>query len=252
LERSYDPSGYGELDCTLCQDEVDNDCDIYIDLEEWDCLDCTSPVVIDTLGNGIDLTDPEEGVEFDISGAGRRMRFSWIQADDAFLALDRNGNGIVDSGKELFGAVTAQSNAPGRNGFRALSVYDTPGNGGNGDGLIDSHDAIYTSLRLWLDANHNGFSEQIELSPLHSFNIASLELDYRESSRVDEEGNTFRYRAKVNGATDSNVGRWAWDVFLAHQQGAITHSPHHFSIPRLFVLELPVFAFRRPACGKLK
>jgi hypothetical protein len=159
LERVYDPSGYGELDCSLCQDIVDNDCDGYIDLEEWDCIDCTSPVVVDTLGNGINLTRPAAGVDFDLSGAGRRMRFSWIQGDDAFLTLDRNGNGSVDSGKELFGAVTYQPSGSGRNGFRALSIYDMTNKGGNEDGVIDNQDAVFADLKLWLDSNRNGISE---------------------------------------------------------------------------------------------
>jgi hypothetical protein len=148
-ERPYDPSGYGELDCSLCQDDIDNDCDDWIDGFEYECWDCWSPVVIDTLGNGFYLTSPENGVDFDISGVGTPQRVSWTQADDAWLALDRNGNGTIDSGKELFGTVTYQASSSERNGFRALAVYDEPANGGNGDGVIDYQDAIFTILRKW-------------------------------------------------------------------------------------------------------
>jgi hypothetical protein len=214
-----------------CNDRWDNDCDGDTNMQAqqdecanlgmyWFPATCTcspsTPIIIDLLGDGFRLTDAQGGVDFDINNDGQAGRLAWTAAgtDDAFLALDRNGNGSIDGGAELFGNFTPQPASDEPNGFIALAEFDKPEHGGNGDGVISANDTVFAALRLWRDGNHDGVSEPGELRGLGDYSISSLELKYRTAKKQDEFGNAFRYRAKVHDLRGSGVGRWAWDVIL--------------------------------------
>lgn len=178
-----------------------------------------SPIVIDVEGNGFQFTDGVGGTNFDMNGDGILEHIAWPAqgGDDAWLVLDRTGDGVINNATELFGTMTPQPEPPPggeRNGFLALAEYDKSENGGNGDGVISRRDRIYGTLRLWQDLNHDGVSQASELRKLSSLGVESISLNYHPSRRVDEYGNQFRYRAKVVDDRHSNVGHWAYDVFL--------------------------------------
>ena len=193
--------GYDSETCT-CPDGID-----------------TSPIIIDVNGNGFSMTDAVGGVLFNILDDAVPLQISWTvgRSGNAFLALDRNGNGVIDSGAELFGDSTPQPSNPKRNGFLALAEYDKPANGGNGNGRIERGDAVFSQLKLWQDSNHNGTSESDELSPL-SGSLSAIDLAFKEARRIDQYGNQFRYRSKVFDVNGVHSGRYAWDIFLKVQQ----------------------------------
>jgi hypothetical protein len=121
--------------------------------------DC-SPLLIDTNGNGFALTWARNGVDFDLNADGRRETVGWTRkdSDDAWLAMDRDGNGGIDSGAELFGNVTRGCNGEtAANGFEALKLLEKDCFGPSvQDGIIDSRDAVFQQLLLWHDSNKDG------------------------------------------------------------------------------------------------
>ncbi len=169
------------------------------------------------------MTNTDNGVRFDIKGNGKPLRLSWTAPGgegNAFLALARNGNGIIDDGKELFGNFTDQPKSDNPNGYAALAAFDLPENGGNGDGIIDKRDAIWPKLLLWIDENHDGVSQPNELHHLDDMGVHSLSLRYNEEPYVDRFGNQFRYKGRVNPLGQpygDAVDRISYDVFFLGQ-----------------------------------
>jgi hypothetical protein len=153
-----------------------------------------SPLVLDLADDGVQPTSPAGGVSFDLMGQGA-VRTAWVSGDDALLALDRNGNGVIDDGAELFGDATTVGGDLADDGFSALAALDRPAMGGNENGLVDDQDLMFGSLRLWADANKNGRSEAGELRSLSEAGVAAIEVAGREESQVnDHHGNDLSLR----------------------------------------------------------
>lgn len=174
------------------------------------------PLLISLTDGEYRLSSRTTGVAFDLNADGNPERTAWTLAgsDDAFLVLDRNGNGTIDNGLEIFGDETPQLPSSEPNGFRALAVFDDTMSGGNGDGRIDEQDVIFASLRLWTDADHDGTSAASELEPLSTW-IEAIDLGYQAAASLDRHGNEFRYWANVRRTDGSSGAIVAWNVFFA-------------------------------------
>lgn len=161
--------------------------------------DCGSPIVIDLDCGGFSFTDAQNGVLFDIDGDRAKEKISWLDPSggEVFLALDRNGNGFIDDGRELFGNWTAQPATSEPNGFKALAVFDSPDEGGNADGILSGEDRVFGELLLWKYSNHDGVSQSDELSSLLTSRVRGIDLTYVESNRRDRNGNYLRWAGKV-------------------------------------------------------
>ncbi len=174
-----------------------------------------SPIVINFDDGDYRLTGANSPVAFDMRGDGHPLRMGWTAAgaDEAFLWLDRNHNGRVTSGAELFGNFTPLRNGNlAQNGFEALREFDN-----NNDGIIDDRDPIWSRLMLWRDLNHNGISEPGEIAPLEGSGVTAIDLNDHWTGRHDVWGNAFRYESLVSMANRSShrvQGRPVYDIFF--------------------------------------
>lgn len=186
------------------------------------------PVVVSLDGSLFPMTSADRGVRFDFYKNSKPVQVSWTAAGSkiGWLAMDRNGDGAITSGWELFSNVTPQSGDPGeRLGFKALSVFDQVRYGGDGDGWIDAGDEVFSRLRVWVDRNHDGMSQSGELLTMAEAGIKAISARYEPDNWTDSFGNRFQSRARIlwTGANqrDRQGGtgernRWAYDVILVH------------------------------------
>ena len=150
------------------------------------------PLVLDLDGDGIETVgiQPGAAVLFDHDADGLKTGSGWVKADDGILVLDLDGNGRIETGRELFGdqtLVQSGANAGQRaaNGLAALAQYDT-----HTDARIDSADAIYSQLQVWQDLNQDGISQSSELHSLAELGIASINLSGTPSNTALQDANT--------------------------------------------------------------
>ncbi len=99
------------------------------------------PLVINLAENSANLDGVRFSFDLDLDGQSEELNF--VGAGSGFLALDRNGDGKINDGRELFGPAT-------NNGLAELAAFDADGNG-----WIDENDPIYDQLRIWMKENGN-------------------------------------------------------------------------------------------------
>ena len=171
-----------------------------------------SPIIIDLNKDGTATSKLNGAVNFDIDSNGFKEATGWISKDDAFLAYDRNGNGKIDNGNELFGDKTVSVGAYGytgetaKNGFEALKEFDF-----NNDNIIDEKDKDFDKLLLWQDLNTNGLTEEGELKSLKEHNVKSIDLRYKET-QIDNNGNLIKQTSTVT--FNDNTTTTADDVWF--------------------------------------
>ena len=172
-----------------------------------------APVIVDTTNTGFKMSDPSKGeyVTFDIRGDGTLAKVSWPRHDsgNAWLAVDLDGDGVIESGKELFGNFSNYAdhgvvNYPNPNGFNALSWYDQDPQGGDGNLIIDNKDAIWPKLKLWID-DHCYKEPDVpcqsrpdELHSLESAGINSISLVWSGGYQTDAVGNEYKFYTLLN------------------------------------------------------
>lgn len=151
------------------------------------------PLIIDLGQNGIHLGPAGTGVFFDLDGNGQAEYMQWTApyGDEAFLILDKNGNGFVDDGSELFTNFNplVLDGEVSPNGFADLARYDRIGLGGNDDGFITPKDDIWGQLKLWRDSNADGISTTNEMFNPSEFDINHFNTVPRVNNRRDGAGN---------------------------------------------------------------
>jgi hypothetical protein len=161
------------------------------------------PLVLDLDGDGIEtlgITSTTQ-VLFDYDGDGVKTGTGWIKGDDGFVVLDRNGNGTIDNGGELFGDQTLVNGVKAVDGFAALSAEDT-----NHNGKFDAGDTNFTKVRIWQDTNSDGISQAGELHTLSELGVASVNLTSTTSNTVSN-GNVQIAKGtftKTNGDTGTS------------------------------------------------
>lgn len=192
--------------------------DVYMHFaESFGLVEPRDPLVLDLDGDGIETVGISSGnpILFDHDADGVRTGTGWISADDGLLVLDRDGDGAITSGRELFGDNTLLANGEtAANGYDALSELDD-----NSDGVINATDAAYSELRVWQDANQDGVVQTGELKSLAAVGVASIGVEGQVSDIDLGNGNTQPFSGsytRIDGTTGtSGVAQLTGSLLLA-------------------------------------
>ena len=141
----------------------------------------SSPLILDLNGDGITTQGIAAGTKFDLNATGETVSTGWVSGGDGLLVIDRNHDGVINDGGELFGTSTLLSNGQkAANGYAALNAMDT-----NADGLISSADAGWADLKIWVDGNSDGVTQAGEMRTLDSLGITKLDLSATTSPTMN-------------------------------------------------------------------
>ncbi|PSM52672.1 hypothetical protein CBLAS_0783 [Campylobacter blaseri] len=160
------------------------------------------PLVLDLDGDGIETLSLKDGVYFDHNGDGVKFKSSWVDKDDGLLVIDKNSNGIVDNGNELFGNFSKlnSSNHLAINGFHSLKEYDT-----NSDSIIDINDEEFLNLKVWQDKNSDGISQSDELKTLDELGIKYLNTNFTNETKNIDKDNTLEFSSTYTKTDKTNL-----------------------------------------------
>jgi len=166
-----------------------------------------SPIALDLNGDGITTTGLQDGAYFDHDGNGFAENTGWVNSEDGILVRDLDGNKTIDTGRELFGSETLLANGQkAANGYQALAELDT-----NQDGQINQQDAAFAALRIWKDANGDGYSSADELFTLVDAGVQSIAIGYTNVNQTDANGNTTQQTGtftRTDGSTGASADIW--------------------------------------------
>jgi len=155
------------------------------------------PLILDLDGDGVETVCVNDSAYFDHDGNGFAESTGWVESDDGLLVMDRNGDGIINDGKELFGDQTIlKSGIRASNGFQALADLDD-----NKDGKIDINDTALSNLRVWRDLNVDGTSSSDELFTLSELGIKAINTNYTNTNITDSHNNI---QASIGSFTKSD------------------------------------------------
>lgn len=170
-----------EISFNLCAKMSRSFAEYYREVEQqnYTMLD---PLVINLHGNVTEISD--QYFYFDLDSDGVEDKISKLVEDSGFLVYDKNEDGIINDGSELFGTKTG-------NGFKELEQYDD-----DKDGFIDEHDAIFSKLKIWtMDAF--GKSHYISLKEA---NIGAIGLNNAATDfDLNDEDNTRKAQIRRSG-----------------------------------------------------
>ncbi|MBF1042409.1 MAG: hypothetical protein HXL04_01815 [Candidatus Nanosynbacter sp.] len=180
---------------------------VFTDYQDATTAPKVDPLILDLNGDGLATTNLDQSdVYFDLDSNGFAERTAWIDANDGLLVLDRDGDGKITNGQELFGDQTLLSNGTrATSGFEALREFDD-----NKDGKIDASDIVYLKLKVWQDLNRDGVSQAEEMKSLADVGIKAINLNSTVTGAADAMGNIQRRLGsfvKTDGS-DGQIGEY--------------------------------------------